>query len=423
MAKRNVYDLTHFSFQAGKIGRLQTITSIPVCAGDSLEIDLQGVFRLSPLRRNLTVDCILDLFAFYVPFRHIYGQDWVDFIKQGIDETVTFTGVTVGAGQAIGYFGTPNIGGTIPLWLTASYNRIWNRYFRAPTDLGSILADTDIVSGTVGQQFGQLCARPKTIWSTGIESTLAAADREVTVTASQLDILDLARVKGRYKSEQKRDWFGLRYNDLLKTVFGSGVNTDADERPTLIKRQTQFMSGYDVDGTDDATLGSYAGKSSAIGKLHIPRRFCPEHGTVWVQALLRFPTIHEEEIHYLAKKVNPGYLEIAGDPDLISQEEPTDYDVSEFFTSVATTDLGHMPYGQWYRYHPNIVHEIYDTLDGFTFVKTIPASIAAARYIQDGDYDSSFQTEQLGQWQASCRIGVTKHSMVPGPLTSVFAGT
>jgi len=422
MPKRNAYDLTHFSFQCGKIGRLQTITTIPVSAGDSLSIDLQGVFRLSPLRRNLTVDCIVDLFAFYVPYRHVYGSDWVDFIKQGIDETITFPTVSTPGGAGVSYFGAPSIGGTLPLWLTASYNRIWNRYFRAPTDLASILADTDFVDASVGRQFGQLCARPKTIWSTGIESTLTAADREVTVTASQLDILDLARVRGRYRSEQKRDWFGLRYNDLLKTVFGSGVNTDADERPTLIMRKTSFMSGYDVDGTDDASLGSYSGKSSSVAQLRVPRRYCPEHGTIWVMALLRFPTIHEEEIHYLFKKSQPGYLEISGDPDLLSKEEPADYDVSEFFTTSTSIDLGHMPYGQWYRYHPSIVHTLYDSLDGFTFIKSPPGSILAARYIQNLDYTSAFQTEQLGQWQASCRVEVMKQSNVPGPLQSVFAG-
>ncbi len=296
---RNVYDLTHFSFMAGKIGRLQTLSCIPVTAGDSLTIDLQGVFRLSPLRRNLTVDAIVDLFAFYVPYRHVYGQDWIDFIKQGVDEAITFSTVTVSGANALGYLGAPKFSGTLPLWLTAGYNRIWNRYFRAPTDTGSILADTALIAQQDGKDFGELCARKKAIWTTGIESTITTADHELDVTGSVLDILDLARVRARYRSEQTRDWFGQRYNDLIKDVFGSGVNTDADERPTLIMRKTQFMSGYDVDGTDDATLGSYSGKSSARCQIRVPRRYCPEHGTIWLMVLVRFPTIHQDEIHYL----------------------------------------------------------------------------------------------------------------------------
>ena len=87
---RSVYDLSHFSMNVGQIGALQTLSTIPVVAGDTLDINLQGVFRLSPLRRNLYLDCMVDLFAFYVPHRHIYGDDWVDFVRQGTDETVTF---------------------------------------------------------------------------------------------------------------------------------------------------------------------------------------------------------------------------------------------------------------------------------------------------------------------------------------------
>ncbi len=422
MAKRNVYDLSHFSFQVGDIGRLQTLAVIPVVAGDSLSIDLQGVFRLSPLRRNLTVDCMVDLFAFYVPFRHVYGSDWVDFIKQGVDEAVTFSTVTITAVNQIGYFGCPAISGTLPLWLTASYNRIWNRYFRVPSDTNSILSDTALVSQQQGRDYGQLCARPKVIWSTGIESTIDTSDHEIDVSGSVMDILDLARLKGRYRSEQTRDWFAQRYNDLLKNVFGSGVNTDADERPTLIMRKTTYMSGYDVDGTDDASLGSYSGKSASVASLRVPRRFCPEHGTIWVMALLRFPTIHENEVPYLHKKSQPTYLEIAGDPQLLKMEEPAEYDVADFFLGTSTQDLGHMPYGQWYRYHPSTVHQKYDALNGFTFVRFDPDSINTARYIRENEHDQAFQTEQLGQWQSSCRLDVKKHTVVPGPLTSIFAG-
>jgi hypothetical protein len=46
---RNAYDLSHFSFSLGAIGSLQTLSVVPIVAGDSMQLDLQGVFRLSPL--------------------------------------------------------------------------------------------------------------------------------------------------------------------------------------------------------------------------------------------------------------------------------------------------------------------------------------------------------------------------------------
>ena len=132
--KRTRYDLGHFSFSCGQVGRLQTLSFIPVVAGDSVGINLEGVFRLSPLRRNLTVDIMVDLFAFFVPYRHVYGQDWIDFILQGNDESIIFPTTELGANN-IHYLGVSNLTGSIPRWMTAGYNRIWNRYFRVPTDL------------------------------------------------------------------------------------------------------------------------------------------------------------------------------------------------------------------------------------------------------------------------------------------------
>ena len=85
MNKRCSYDLSHFSFLTGRIGRLQTLSVMPVVAGDSFELMLEGVFRLSPLRRQLVMDCRVDLMAFYIPHRHIYGDDWVNFIRQGVE--------------------------------------------------------------------------------------------------------------------------------------------------------------------------------------------------------------------------------------------------------------------------------------------------------------------------------------------------
>lgn len=33
------------------------------------------------------------MFVFFVPYRHIYGDDWILFIEDGVDEIVTFGGV------------------------------------------------------------------------------------------------------------------------------------------------------------------------------------------------------------------------------------------------------------------------------------------------------------------------------------------
>src|SRR5437899_5166965 len=74
-AERMPHDLSHLGFLAGQIGRLITISTTPVIAGDSFEMDAVGALRLSPLRRGLAIDSTVDIFTFYVPHRHVYGED------------------------------------------------------------------------------------------------------------------------------------------------------------------------------------------------------------------------------------------------------------------------------------------------------------------------------------------------------------
>src|SRR5205085_3366392 len=62
-------------------GRLITISTTPVIAGDSFEMDAVGALRLSPLRRGLAIDSTVDIFTFYVPHRHVYGEQWIKFMK------------------------------------------------------------------------------------------------------------------------------------------------------------------------------------------------------------------------------------------------------------------------------------------------------------------------------------------------------
>src|SRR5437899_5903420 len=86
-AERMPHDLSHLGFLAGQIGRLITISTTPVIAGDSFEMDADGALRLSPLRRGLAIDSTVDIFTCYVPHRHVYGEQWIKFMKDGVNAT------------------------------------------------------------------------------------------------------------------------------------------------------------------------------------------------------------------------------------------------------------------------------------------------------------------------------------------------
>src|SRR5207237_6382324 len=64
--------------------------------------------------------------------------------------------------------------------------------------------------------------------------------------------------------------------------FGGKTSYDADNRPLLVMRSNLWASGYDVDGTDQTSLGQF-----------------PEHGTMFTLALVRFPPTATKEIQYL----------------------------------------------------------------------------------------------------------------------------
>src|SRR5262249_35219239 len=95
-AERMQHDLSHLGFLAGQIGRLNTISTTPVIAGDSFEIDAVGALSLSPLRRGLAIDSTVDIFTFYVPHRHVYGEQWIKYMKHGDNATPLTTDNTTG---------------------------------------------------------------------------------------------------------------------------------------------------------------------------------------------------------------------------------------------------------------------------------------------------------------------------------------
>src|SRR3989449_9591878 len=105
-AERMPHDLSHLGFLAGEIGRLITISTTPVIAGDSFEMDAVGALRLSPLRRGLAIGSTVDIFTFYVPLRPVYGEEWITLVKDGVTDTPLPTVNTTGYIDDAAFLGT-----------------------------------------------------------------------------------------------------------------------------------------------------------------------------------------------------------------------------------------------------------------------------------------------------------------------------
>src|SRR5437762_14274622 len=101
-------------------------------------------------------------------------------------------------------------------------------------------------------------------------------------------------------------FFFFFFNDTATTEIYTLSLHDAlpisDNRPLLVMRSNLWASGYDVDGTDQTSLGQFSGRVQQTYKHSVPRFFVPEHGTMFTLALVRFPPTATKEIQYLNAK-------------------------------------------------------------------------------------------------------------------------
>src|SRR5690625_7509726 len=102
------HDLSHLGFLAGQIGRLITSSITPVIADDSFEMDAFGALPLSPLRCGRAIDSTVDIFTFYVPHRHVYGEPRIKLMKDGVNATPLLTVNTTGYTDHAAFPGTIN---------------------------------------------------------------------------------------------------------------------------------------------------------------------------------------------------------------------------------------------------------------------------------------------------------------------------
>src|SRR5260221_12793010 len=130
------HDLSHLGLLAGPIRRLITISTTLVIAGDSFEMDAVGALRLSPLRRVLAIDSTVDIFTFYVPHRHVDGEQRIKFMKDGVNATRLPTVKTTGYIDHAAFLGTINHEtNKIPNLFVLAYLNFFNTYFKPPCEL------------------------------------------------------------------------------------------------------------------------------------------------------------------------------------------------------------------------------------------------------------------------------------------------
>ncbi len=296
------------------------------------------------------------------------------------------------------------------------------------------------------RKYGRRVARLPQQWNTGLPDYAYTNDEfgQVNTSTGSFDLLDVAQARMSLKSEIDRDWFTKRYRDFIGDTFGAGgVSIDADERPELLFHDTFYMSGYDVDNTDSS--GRVSGKSAGMFNVKMPSKFLNEHGQIWLMAVMRFPSIVQQEKHYLAR-TGLDYKTISGDPMIISNHPPVEYEVKDIFQDDSdSTSLGMRAYGDWFRWQPNNVHnDFHDEViitdasvqeqqagNGYPFINMEEISFGNQNEISydahqnaagNNAYTDYFQSTRLGHWNVVSRCNVHAKRIVPPASKSINAG-
>src|SRR2546422_2446740 len=233
-AERMPHDLSHLGFLAGQIGRLITISTTPVIAGDSFEMDAVGALRLSPLRRGLAIDSTVDIFTFYVPHRHVYGEQWIKFMKDGVNATPLPTVNTTGYIDHAAFLGTINPDtNKIPKHLFQGYLNIYNNYFKAPWMPDRTEANPNELNQD-DARYGFRCCHLKNIWTAPLPPETELS-RQMTTSTTSIDIMGLQAAYANVHTDQERDYFMQRFHDFFLMIR-------RPPRSTLFPYTTLFRS-------------------------------------------------------------------------------------------------------------------------------------------------------------------------------------
>src|SRR5262249_35536059 len=144
----------------------------------------------------------------------------------------------------------------IPKHLFQGYLNIYNNYFKRPCLHDSTQAKPNELNQHEAR-YGIRCCHLKYIWIVPLHPELELTLSMSTSTTS-IDIMGLQAAYANLHTDQERDYFMQRYHDVISS-FGGKTSYDADNRPLLVMRSNLWASGYDVDGTDQTSLGQFSG--------------------------------------------------------------------------------------------------------------------------------------------------------------------
>lgn len=428
------YDRSGVTIAAGKIGRVTCLRQEWVLPSERFRSNITGWIELGALRNRLLFDAKVDLVCTYTPARFI-DTDFPDIIKDGpTGEVMPFSTVTnIGSGSdndEVRCLGVGRLRESLDVidCFSVNYNNVWHWMFRHPDDqYTSALDSNQLPNNGETQKYGRKAINlPSLPTRMREQQGTDAADYEfVTATSGANEKIDLRafeRQAATFRAEQRREWMSQdRYMEVMKDIWNTNVGHNHERRPYVIDHVEGWLSGFDLEATDQSGLGAQIGKSKMRISHRMNSRRFQEHGIVAWFLVVRFPFIHDQQGSPLLDPNELDPLHFVMEPGRVAVQDPEQYTQRRLFPdNQSAATLGWVPFGQHMRTGWNNVQVHRDAVSNTPVVPSLETGAAAYHYC--ADYDHAFQSLAFGHYTTSLRFGIESTSPVPRPESSIFVG-
>jgi len=269
---------TDHIFNKGDMYRLIPSFVKTVFPGEKLEVSVRGSLE-SDIVAALRAPAVMASYAFYVPFRLVWAS-WPEFISDA-DTALTVPSVNLATSPFAELGETGN-------FLTSPFVRravklVYNEYF-GDESFGSYAWYTDPTLDTAQNGMLPLKTVNQLLSSVALDTDEPADN--YAVVANTIELTEFRRrLKANARGNNQRIG-GEKYVDALRR-FGVDMREELAGRPELIGRQSEVIYPQEVFNTSETNTGARVGRYRAALDFRVKRRFCMEHGVVFVVHALR----------------------------------------------------------------------------------------------------------------------------------------
>lgn len=269
--------LDHY-FPRGSMYRFIPSLSKQVMPGERVSASVRGHLE-SDIIAALRCPAVFSSYAFYVPHRLVMSN-WPDFIADA-DTAITAPVVNFSTSPFAEIGETGNFNGV------ALYRRalklVYNEFF-GDLDYGAATSYTDPTADTAQNAMLPLKTVNQLLGSVALDTDEPADN--YAVVANTIELTEFRRRLKVNARQNNQRIGGEKYADALRR-FGVEMREELTSRPEMLARSSEVVYPQEVFNTSETNTGARVGRYRIAVNFDIRRKFCMEHGYVFVLHCLR----------------------------------------------------------------------------------------------------------------------------------------